>query len=583
MRPASFLTLLASACFLAVPVGPAAAGTLVLDGDDVSDWVRVLESSAWKYRDACLIPNALLKFDLGWNVPVTEIVDARLELFVEKAGPGSTIDLWHVSDDGWSYGGWQIDTLRTWPVWHSIGTFAFDDTAAISADVTAHLREELHAGESEFSIKITSSLTFPDIRIASPLAPIQRMRPRIVVEFTGPSAPPPLPDLAVSTADIRFTPMRPTPGQAVTVQAWVRNLGSAAASNVTVAFWDGAPGAGSPIGSVIVPHLDPGGAAALAAVSWPAVRGLREIHVVVDPDDSTAETDESNNADFRAYLVGDPGPAPDRTVVTESFEYPGLSSWHSDFEVPKQYPGMAPKGFYVNRSGAEAYHGHHAMEMFLDGTADDGTIWLETAIPAEPNSFVDVNLDFELFRYVADIAFLPVAAVSVLDPEREVDFTVLPAPSQEGWSLHSYRKTVFTGPYEMVHVAAGVTVTWETPGTLFMDLVRIEATHRSVNGVQPPDPGGSRSSELLQNRPNPMGPLTTIAYRLAEDGPVSLRIYDTSGRRVTTLRDGRERAGFREVHWNGANREGKPMPSGVYFYRLETPGRSESRKLLLAR
>jgi hypothetical protein len=223
------------------------------------------------------------------------------------------------------------------------------------------------------------------------------------------------------------------------------------------------------------------------------------------------------------------------------------------------------------------------MELFLDGTADDGTIWLETEFAAEPYSDVDVHLDFELFRYVADIAFMPVVAVGVLDPEREVDFSALPVPSAEGWTLHSYDQRISTGPYDRVHAALGLTVGWETPGTLFLDLIRLEATHHPPAGIEPGERSGEREVELLQNRPNPMGPLTTIAYRLAQAGDVRLRIFDAGGRYITTLRDGREPAGFHETHWNGTDATGRPMASGVYFYRLEAPGRDESRKLLLAR
>ena len=122
MRPAHpLLQLFGAALLLALASPPAQADTLVLDGDDVSDWVRVLDSSAWKYRDACLHPNALIKFDLDWNWPVVQILSARLELYVERAAPGDSIALSHVEDDAWGYGQWRPDTLRNWSVWHPIG------------------------------------------------------------------------------------------------------------------------------------------------------------------------------------------------------------------------------------------------------------------------------------------------------------------------------------------------------------------------------------------------------------------------------------------------------------------------------
>lgn len=573
----------AAALLCCAVAGPVMADIMVLDGDDVSDWARVLSTSSWKHRDACLHPNGLLKFDLDWKWPVLEILDAKLYLFVEKTEPGAAIELWHVQDDSWSYGQSDPEDLWNWPVWHSIGVIGFADTASFSMDVTQHLREELLARDATFSIKITAAGNpYPDIRISSPLAPIQRMRPRIVVEFVGPLATPPVPDLAVSTADLRLAPMRPAPGDSANLQAWVRNIGPGDAWNVPVSFSDGPPGLGQPIGTAVVPHLPAGGGTAAAAVSWTAVRGLRELYVTVDPQNTIGETDETNNSDFRSFLVADREAGTDVIENVESFEYPGLRAWHTDFDVPKQFTYPGPKSFYLNRSGAEAYHGDYSLEMFLDGTADDGTLWIESAVPVDPYRWVDVEVDFELFRYYADIAFQPVVAVSVLDPEVERDFTVLPVGPQVGWTLHSRDASLFTGPYDMVHVAVGLTVTWETPGTFYLDLVRTRAIPKTV-AVDLPAATGARSTALLSNRPNPMGPLTTIAFRLAQASPISLRVFDTSGRLVATLREGTEREGFHEVHWNGTDDNGTAVPSGVYFYRLETPLEVERRKLLLVR
>ncbi len=559
------------------PAFPALADTLVLDGDDVTDWAHVRDSQAWKQHDACLVPDALLKFDLGDIGVVQQILGARLDLYAERAGANDGIQLWHVQDDSWSYGLTSSDALWSWPTWHSIGTVALNDSGAFSVDVTAHVLEEHQAANRTLSLKITTAAGL-GARLGSPLAPLQRMRPRLVVEFVPvPTFAPLPPDLAVSTQDVRFTPMRPAPGQAVTLRADVRNLGPAPASNVGVAFWDGAPGSGTLIGNVTLPAIGPGGGSATAAVSWNAVRGLREIHVVADPGGTILESDESNNQDFRSFLVTDPA---GYVQHVESFEHPGLRGWDTDFEFPRQPVGFGPRSFYLNRSGAEAYHGHHALEMFLDGTGDDGTLWIERAFPVEPNSTVEVQLAFEFFRYGPDLAFTPVAYAGVLDPEVEGDFQWVGGQPQAGWELITRAWTISTGPFDQVFVAAGITIGWETPGTFYLDLVRTQVT------TQPTEvPRGERvvASALLQNRPNPMGPLTTIAYRLARDGPVSLRIHDLSGRVVALVRDGVETAGWHEAHWNGADDAGQPVPSGVYFYRLVAAGRDESRRLLLER
>jgi hypothetical protein len=559
--------------------GPLDADTLVLDQHDVADWVRVLDRSSWKYCDAALTPNALLKFDLAGLGPVAQILDARLHLFVERGGSPGEVAVRHVQEDGWSYAYSRPETLLAWPTWHDIAVLTVADSGSHVVDVTQHLREELQAADRYLSVKLTGTGPGygPLVRFASPLAPVWRMRPRLVVQYEPAAGNPARPDLALCDADIRFSPMRPVPGQTVSLRASVHNLGPAAASNVQVAFWDGAPPDGSPIGTAILPDIPGGGGEALAEVSWTSSRGTHEIVVVVDPADLVPERGEGNNSDLRVFRVTDP--AGYETAV-ESFEDPGLGGWSTDWEVP-YVPFADVRTHYVNRTGVRAYHGRHALELYLNGVSDDGTVWVETESPVEPYSTVDAQVEFEFFRYHPDLAFMPVVAVTPWDPESEADFDLAGPGNQEGWLLYTYQRSVQTGPYDVLHLAVGITVSWEMPGMFFLDLVRTRVTP-VPGGVNPPAPPWG-SSDLLQSRPNPMGPLATIAYRLGQDGPVTLRVYDTTGRLLATLRDGEEKAGWHEAKWDGRDDRGQPLPSGVYYYRLATRAGEASRKLLLAR
>jgi len=83
---------------------------------------------------------------------------------------------------------------------------------------------------------------------------------------------------------------------------------------------------------------------------------------------------------------------------------------------------------------------------------------------------------------------------------------------------------------------------------------------------------------LHQNYPNPFNPTTTIRYDLPVDARVSLRIYNALGQEVKVLEDGTESAGFKTVEWNSTNGGGNAVSSGVYFYRLETVGLTNSGK-----
>jgi flagellar hook assembly protein FlgD len=62
---------------------------------------------------------------------------------------------------------------------------------------------------------------------------------------------------------------------------------------------------------------------------------------------------------------------------------------------------------------------------------------------------------------------------------------------------------------------------------------------------------------------------------------VALRVYDVSGRHVTTLVDGFESAGRRTITWHGEDDTGQPVASGIYFYRLDAPEFSQVKKMIL--
>ncbi len=92
------------------------------------------------------------------------------------------------------------------------------------------------------------------------------------------------------------------------------------------------------------------------------------------------------------------------------------------------------------------------------------------------------------------------------------------------------------------------------------------------------------SATLLSNRPNPFNPFTVIDYTLPGRSAVTLRVYDVAGRRVKELvRTEEQAAGTHTVTWDGVDDAGRAAPSGVYFYRLETDGYDETKRMTLIR
>ncbi len=94
------------------------------------------------------------------------------------------------------------------------------------------------------------------------------------------------------------------------------------------------------------------------------------------------------------------------------------------------------------------------------------------------------------------------------------------------------------------------------------------------------------SYKLLQNYPNPFNPNTTIRFGIPENGDnklVSLKIYNILGQEVSTLINENMKAGYHEIKWNGLNRQGISVASGVYFYRLIGEGIHQVKKMVLIR
>jgi hypothetical protein len=91
-------------------------------------------------------------------------------------------------------------------------------------------------------------------------------------------------------------------------------------------------------------------------------------------------------------------------------------------------------------------------------------------------------------------------------------------------------------------------------------------------------------SDLSQNYPNPFNPTTLVKYQLAEDGFVTLKVFDVLGREIAVLVDGNLTAGYYTVRFDASN-----LSSGVYFTQMTVSNAlakqvfTKTGKLLLVR
>ena len=82
--------------------------------------------------------------------------------------------------------------------------------------------------------------------------------------------------------------------------------------------------------------------------------------------------------------------------------------------------------------------------------------------------------------------------------------------------------------------------------------------------------------ELFQNYPNPFNPITKINFNVPKNGFVALKIYNILGGTVDVLVNQKLTAGQYSVDYNASDN-----PSGIYLYRLESNGYSETKKMTL--
>ena len=105
---------------------------------------------------------------------------------------------------------------------------------------------------------------------------------------------------------------------------------------------------------------------------------------------------------------------------------------------------------------------------------------------------------------------------------------------------------------------------------------------QNQTGISLPGPG-DRSVELGPGHPNPFSSTTEIAFQLARPGRATLRVYDVAGQVVATLLDRDLPAGPHVATWDGRDRSGNRVASGMYFYRLTSNEGYGVRRILIIR
>jgi hypothetical protein len=104
-------------------------------------------------------------------------------------------------------------------------------------------------------------------------------------------------------------------------------------------------------------------------------------------------------------------------------------------------------------------------------------------------------------------------------------------------------------------------------------ITKIKGTTVGINSYSSEIP---ESFYMQQNYPNPFNPTTNISFSIPTSGFVTLKVYNMAGMEVAKLLSENKTAGSYTIGFNAAN-----LPSGAYFYRLETNSFADTKKMIL--
>jgi len=230
----------------------------------------------------------------------------------------------------------------------------------------------------------------------------------------------------------------------------------------------------------------------------------------------------------------------DGGITWSEVSQPMPNAWSFDIMLTKTGYGLAVCDF----AAIKETHDGGATWSLVRSSVDDAEIFLGVAIAGDGKAIAVGN--FDLYRERA---------------LRTYDGGITWSPDPTGYG-RSLRSVWYDGQTVWATGHHGVLLTADDP----------------VSSVPAPMSG----PRLHDAAPNPFNPQTTISFDLPKQTAVSLRVFDVSGRLVRVLLGGEIVAGgHREATWNGRDVSGRQVAAGVYFYRLDADGYSETKSMAL--
>jgi len=157
-----------------------------------------------------------------------------------------------------------------------------------------------------------------------------------------------------------------------------------------------------------------------------------------------------------------------------------IEDWAADSHLPEDpnRPGELVD-WKIELASNVSSSGDRSVLLYIDGTQDDGTIWIERKLTLEQNTQKNINISFQFWSQSESFNTLAaiVGYAGNENPKVEDDFQILGSANQaQGWKTYSLNQQLQTGNLGDIYVALGFSVQWETHLTYFIDDVKITVT-----------------------------------------------------------------------------------------------------------
>ncbi len=268
---------------------------------------------------------------------------------------------------------------------------------------------------------------------------------------------------------------------------------------------------------------------------------------------------------------------------------------------PSELPQNAPTDYYWEWVGTQDAH-YRTHYTFSASTRSDSTVqdngdaaFFVSAHTADPTVFFDSNV--MIGHSVDNLA--PAAPLALIAQRAGADVLLrwnrVRVPDLRDYAVYRGTSTGVTAvPINFLSSSVDtILIDAGAPATALYYIVTATDVHdnqgassNEASVAATTDAGGTpsiRALTVLQNYPNPFAGSTDLSIGLPGSGDVSIEVYDVAGRRVRSELIPRMSAGWQRVSLNDRGDNGKPLASGVYFYRVHAGGATVTKKMVIAR